>query len=183
LYLPGNRIALIDFGMVGRLSPVRRNQVVELLAGLARHDESAMLEVLLDWRGDDAVDEPQLAADLSEFAFDYADVALKDLKIGMLLHRVSAILREHAIVLPADLTLLFKALITLEGLGRQYDPEFRLVERIKPFLDRALSSSLAISGGSGGRSALRSRSGRRAKLVGPRQEPPPCLPYRPVSPR
>ena len=33
LYLPGNRIALIDFGMVGRLSPVRRNQVVELLAG------------------------------------------------------------------------------------------------------------------------------------------------------
>ena len=46
LYLPGNRIALIDFGMVGRLSPVRRNQVVELLAGLARHDESAMLDVL-----------------------------------------------------------------------------------------------------------------------------------------
>src|SRR5215217_2377362 len=137
LYLPGNRIALIDFGMVGRLSPVRRNQVVELLAGLARHDESAMLEVLLDWRGDDAVDEPQLAADLSEFAFDYADVALKDLQIGMLLHRVSTILREHAIVLPADLTLLFKALITLEGLGRQYDPEFRLVERIQPFLDRA----------------------------------------------
>jgi ubiquinone biosynthesis protein len=138
LYLPGNRIALIDFGMVGRLSPVRRNQVVELLAGLARHDESAMLEVLLDWRGDDAVDEAQLAADLSEFAFDYADVPLKDLKIGILLHRVSAILREHSIVLPADLTLLFKALISLEGLGRQYDPEFRLVERIQPFLDHAL---------------------------------------------
>src|SRR5215207_2664373 len=35
----------------------------------------------------------------------------------------------------------------------------------------------------GGRSTLRSRSGRRAKLVGPRQEPPPCLPSRPVSPR
>ena len=139
LYLPGNRLALIDFGMVGRLSPVRRHQVLELLAGLARQDESAMLEVLLDWRGDDAVDEPQLAADLSEFAFDYADIQLKDLQIGTLLHRVSAILREHAIVLPADLTLLFKALITLEGLGRQYDPEFRLVERIQPFLDRALS--------------------------------------------
>jgi ubiquinone biosynthesis protein len=137
LYLPGNRIALIDFGMVGRLSPVRRKQVVELLAGLARHDESAMLEVLLDWRGDDAVDEAQLAADLSEFAFDYADVPLKDLKIGRLLHRVSAILREHAIVLPADLTLLFKALMTLEGLGRQYDPAFRLVERVQPFLARA----------------------------------------------
>ena len=82
MYLPGNRIALIDFGMVGRLSPARRSQIVDLLAGLARHDEEAMLEVLLDWRGDDAVDEARLAADLGELAFDYADVPLKDLKIG-----------------------------------------------------------------------------------------------------
>jgi ubiquinone biosynthesis protein len=138
MYLPGNRIALIDFGMVGRLSPVRRRQIVDLLAGLARHDEETMLEVLLDWRGDDFVDEARLATDLGEFAFDYADMQLKDLKIGVLLRRVSAILREHSIVLPADLTLMFKALISLEGLGRHYDPEFRLIERAKPFLDSAM---------------------------------------------
>ena len=138
MYLPGNRIALIDFGMVGRLSPVRRRQIVDLLAGLARHDEETMLEVLLDWRGDHFVDEARLATDLGEFAFDYADMQLKDLKIGVLLRRVSAILREHSIVLPADLTLMFKALISLEGLGRHYDPEFRLIERAKPFLDSAM---------------------------------------------
>jgi ubiquinone biosynthesis protein len=138
IYLPGNRLALIDFGMVGRLSPVRRRQIVDLLAGLARHDEEMMLEVLLDWRGDDVVDEARLAGDLGELAFDYVDLQLKDLRIGTLLHRVSAILREHSIVLPVDLTLLFKALISLEGLGRQYDPEFRLIERVKPFLDRAM---------------------------------------------
>jgi ubiquinone biosynthesis protein len=97
-----------------------------------------MLEVLLDWRGDDVVDEARLAGDLGELAFDYVDLQLKDLRIGTLLHRVSAILREHSIVLPVDLTLLFKALISLEGLGRQYDPEFRLIERVKPFLDRAM---------------------------------------------
>ena len=138
IYLPGNRIALIDFGMVGRLSPMRRRQVVDLLAGLARHDEETMLEVLLDWRGDDVVDEARLATDLGELAFDYVDLPLKDLKIGVLLRRISAILRAHSIVLPIDLTLLFKALISLEGLGRQYDPEFRLIERVKPFLDRAV---------------------------------------------
>jgi ubiquinone biosynthesis protein len=138
MYLPDNRIALIDFGMVGRLSPTRRRQIIALLAGLAGHDEEAMLEVLLDWRGDEFVDEARLAADLGEFAFDYTDMQLKDLKIGVLLHRVSAILREHSIVLPSDLTLLFKVLITLEGLGHQYDPEFRLIERVKPFIDRAM---------------------------------------------
>jgi len=139
--LPGNRIALIDFGMVGRLSPARRTQIVDLLRGFVHHDEDTMLEVLLDWRGNDPVNEARLAADLGELALDFSEAQLKDLKIGMLLHRVSAILREHSIVLPPDLALLFKALITLEGFGRRFDPEFRLVERVEPFLDRILSES------------------------------------------
>jgi len=139
LYLADNRIALIDFGMVGHLSPVRRNQIVDLLTGIVGQDEQAMLEVLLDWTGEHGVDEARLASDVAELAFDFADTQLKDVRIGVLLQRVAALLREHAILLPADLTLMFKALITLEGLGRQYDPEFRLVERVRPFLDRALS--------------------------------------------
>ena len=137
--LPDNRVAMIDFGMVGRLSWSRRNQIVDLLAGFVRQDEKTMLEVLLDWRDNDAVNEARLAADLGELALDFSDVQLKDLKIGALLHRLSAILREHSIVLPPDLALLFKAIITLEGFGRHYDPEFHLVERAEPFLNRALS--------------------------------------------
>jgi len=143
LYLPGNRIAMIDFGMAGRLAPARRNQIVDLLAGLARHDDEAMLEVLLDWAGEDAVDEERLAADVNELAFDYADVPLRDIRIGALLQRVTAVIREHGIVLPADLTLMFKALITLEGMGRKHDPDFRLVDRMKPFLERAIAARYA----------------------------------------
>jgi ubiquinone biosynthesis protein len=139
LYLPGNRIALIDFGMVGRLSALRRSQIVDLLAGIVGQDDQAMLDVLLDWTGEHGVDEARLAADVGELAFDFADTELKDLRISALLQRVAALLREHAILLPADLTLMFKALISLEGLGRQYDPKFRLVDRVRPFLDRALS--------------------------------------------
>jgi ubiquinone biosynthesis protein len=137
--LTGNRVAMIDFGMVGRLSSARRRQIVDLLAGFVRQDEETMLEVLLDWRDNDAVNEARLAADLGELALDFSDAQLKDLRVGALLHRLSAILRQHSIVLPPDLALLFKALITLEGFGRHYDPEFRLVERAEPFLNRALS--------------------------------------------
>ena len=137
LYLPGNRLVMIDFGMAGRISTARRRQLVDLLTGIARQDEDAMLEVLREWTSEEVADEERLAADFGELAFDYADTPIKDLKIGPLLHRVSAVMREHSIVLPSDLTLMFKALITLEGLGRQYDPDVRLVERIKPFVDRA----------------------------------------------
>lgn len=143
IYLPGDRIAMIDFGMAGRLSPERRRQIVDLLSGIARHDNEPMLEVLLDWAGEDAVDEDQLAADVNELVLDFADVPLKDIRIGNLIGRLTALVREHGIVLPSDLTLMFKALISLEGLGRRYDPDFRLVDRIKPFLDRALAARYA----------------------------------------
>jgi ubiquinone biosynthesis protein len=130
---------MIDCGMVGRLAPTRRNQVVDLLAGLARLDEEAMLDVLLDWAGDAYVDEARLAADVNELVYDYEGVALKDIRIGALLREFAAIIRRHSIVLPPDLTLMFKALITMEGLGRQFDPDFHVVDHLTPMLRRALA--------------------------------------------
>ena len=139
IYLPGNRVGMIDFGMVGRLSDTRRNQIVDLLAALSRHDEHGMMAVLLDWTDDAAVDESRLANDLGELVFNYEHLALKDLQIGQLLSDITAIMRSHSIVLPADLALLFKALITLEGLGRRLDPEFQLVPYLTPFVKRVLA--------------------------------------------
>src|SRR4029434_4727397 len=85
IYLPGNRIAMIDFGMTGRLSSTRRNQIIDLLSGVARRDNEPMLEVLLDWRGADAVAAERLAADVDELVVGFADLALKDLRIGALI--------------------------------------------------------------------------------------------------
>jgi ubiquinone biosynthesis protein len=138
LYLQGNRIGMLDFGMVGRLSESRRDQIVDLLAALSRRDERGMMNVLLDWTGDAVVDESQLANDLGELVFTYEHLELKDIHIGQLLGDVSSIMRDHHIVLPADLALLFKALITLEGLGRRLDPGFRLVDHLRPFVRRVI---------------------------------------------
>ncbi len=138
-YLPGNRIVIIDFGMVGRLTDTRRDEVVAMMSAIARRDAEALMEVILEWTVDAHVDETRLAYDLDELMFDYADAPLKDVRISTLLREVNALLREHSIVLPSDLTLMFKALVTLEGLGRQYDPEFRLVSHLEPFLERTLA--------------------------------------------
>ena len=138
-YLPGNRIVVIDFGMVGRLSPQRRRQVVDLIAGLARMAEEPMLDVLLDWAGEAHVDEAKLAAQVNELVFDFEGMPLKDIRIGAAIRQFAAIVRSHSIVLPADLSLMFKTLITLEGLGRQYDPDFHIVQHLTPLVRRALA--------------------------------------------
>ena len=134
IYLPGNTVGIIDFGMVGRLTAYRRNQIVDLLDALARKDEEGMLAVLLDWTGDGEVDEARLGYDVSELVFSYDNLQLKDVKLGTLLTDITAIIRDNALVLPADLALLFKALITLEGLGQQLDPTFHMVDHLTPFV-------------------------------------------------
>ena len=138
-FLPGERIVLIDFGMVGRLSPQRRKQVIDLMAGLARMEEGPMLDVLLEWAGDAYVDEARLAADVNELAFEYDGAPLKDIHIGTVVRQFSAIVRSHSIVLPPDLSLMLKALITMEGLARQYDPGFHVTAHLAPMLRRALA--------------------------------------------
>jgi ubiquinone biosynthesis protein len=137
-YLPGNRMVIIDYGMVGRLSPQRRAQVIDLLGGLARMAEEPMIDVLLDWAGDAYVDEIKLAADVNEMVFDYEGVPLKDIRVGQAVRQFAAIVREHSIVLPSDLSLMFKTLITLEGLGRQYDPDFHITDHLTPLVRTAL---------------------------------------------
>jgi ubiquinone biosynthesis protein len=142
-YLPGNRMVVIDFGMVGRLSPQRRRQVIDLLAGIARMAEEPMIEVLLDWAGDAYVDEAKLAADVNELVFDFEGVPLKDIRIGAAVRQFADIVREHSILLPSDLSLMFKTLVTLEGLGRQYDPDFHIVQHLTPLVKRALAERSA----------------------------------------
>ena len=138
-YLPGNKLVVIDFGMVGRLSPRRRAQVVDLLTGIARMSEEPMLDVLHDWAGEAHVDEERLATDVNEMVFEYEGMPLRDIRIGNVIRQFADIVRSHSIVLPSDLSLMFKTLITLEGLGRQYDPDIHIVSHITPLVRRAVA--------------------------------------------
>lgn len=138
-YLRDGRIAIIDFGMVGRISEQRRQQVAQLLYGMVDHDAEAVTDVLLEWAaGGLDVDEGRLQQDIGAFVDQYRGVPLKELRIGAMLADVTAILREHALSLPADLALMIKAFLSLEGMGRQLDPDFDMASEARPYLQRVL---------------------------------------------
>ncbi len=137
-YLPGNRIAFIDFGMVGRLTEERRNQLILLLLGLVKHEPQRVADVMLDWTGDAAVDEDGLMLEIQAFVDQYHGVALKQLKLGAMLSDLVAILRQHRLALPTDLSLLVKAFVTLEGMGRELDPDFDMAGEAMPLLEQVL---------------------------------------------
>jgi len=137
-YLPGNRIAFIDFGMVGRLTEERREQMIRLLLGLVQHEAARVVEVMLDWTGYGVLDEAGLTLEMEAFVDQYHGVPLKQLRLGSMLSDLVAILRQHQLMLPADLSLLVKAFISLEGMGRELDPDFDIASEAMPMLEQTL---------------------------------------------
>ncbi len=135
-YLPGNRLAFIDFGMVGRLSRERRDQLADLLYSLAQRDPEHAAELLVDWAGNAEVDMQGLCMDIDCFIDEFHGVPLEQIEVGRLLGDLTALMREHKLTLPPDLALLFKAAISLEGLGRMLDPDFDMVSEARPLLVR-----------------------------------------------
>lgn len=143
IYLRDGRIGVIDFGMVGTLSESRRFQVAQLLHGLVEQEPEAVADILLDWAGGVAVDEGRLQQDISQFVDRYRGVPLKDLRIGLMLSDITLLLRSYNLMLPADLALMIKAFLTLEGMGRQLDPEFDMASAARPFLERVVMQRYA----------------------------------------
>lgn len=137
-YLPENRIALIDFGLVGRLSPERRDQVVNLLHGTMEREAECVTDVLLEWTDDTGVDRDALQREVDALIDQYHGVPLKELDLRTMSADLTALLRDHHLTLPPDLLLLIKALVSLEGMGRQLDPDFDVATEISPFLRRAV---------------------------------------------
>lgn len=137
-YLPDNRLAIIDCGMVGRITLDRRDEIADMLAALVSRDIDTLRDILIIWAGDAPIDDAKLSADVDEFICNYDNVPLKHVRFSALLNDLTTIMRENHLSVPPDLTMLFKALITLEGLGRQLDPEFQIVAHLTPFVKKVI---------------------------------------------
>jgi ubiquinone biosynthesis protein len=135
--MPGPVVCFLDYGMVGRLDHTLKYQLVDLLAGILERDVEKVVRLLLE--SGDLEEEPvltNLKKVVSDFIDDYYEVPLQEIHTGRLLMDLINILVQFRISVPPDLLLLARALITMEGIGRQLDPDFNMVGHLKPFMER-----------------------------------------------
>jgi ubiquinone biosynthesis protein len=133
--LPDQVICMIDFGMVGRLGQDLKEQLLDLLQALLERDVERIISQLL-YSGEltDTADLKNLRRDLHDFIEDYYDLVLQDIKIGRLFSEFIEILTHHRIHFPPDYMLLAKALVVMEGVGRQLDPNFNMISHMRPYV-------------------------------------------------
>jgi ubiquinone biosynthesis protein len=147
--LPGNLIALLDFGNVGRIDRQLRHSLAGLVHAVVREDAERVTEAILDiGRPLQHLDRDQLRRDVTELLEAYSGAMLRDLSIGALLHDALVVMHRHRLQFPVDLMLLARAFVTIEGIGRQLDPSFQMIQHARPLVaeilrDRFSPSSVA----------------------------------------
>ncbi|MDI6712039.1 MAG: AarF/UbiB family protein [Anaerosomatales bacterium] len=144
---PENRIAYLDFGIVGYLTPEERYNITQVMAALVYRDPDRALayseklgvhvppEKVPAVRAElgkllDALARPGEAADeQSSFAhFGYGFLRL---------------LGRHGIEIPSGYGMLIKSLATVEGCSRMLYPDIDIIGTTQPFTTRVLARALA----------------------------------------
>lgn len=140
---PG-RIGLVDFGMVGYLTPNQKDLLGDMFVQLLDQDGAGLARTVLKMGA--ARGRPSLEAmerDIQRLLMRYWGVALEQLRIGELLADLFKTAYQHHVYLPSDLTLLGKTILSLEGTTRLLDPDFVLANAVQPFAQRLIRDEMS----------------------------------------
>jgi ubiquinone biosynthesis protein len=135
--LPENVICFLDMGNMGRLDRQGRENIVDLVMGVVKRDPEGLADALLrvtSW--DEEPDRRSLEKDISEFIDRHFYRPLKDLDLGKLLNHFLGIAVRHRLRVHPDFLLFVKALSSIEGLGRELDPDFDIIKEAAPFVEQ-----------------------------------------------
>ncbi|MGY2049944.1 ABC1 kinase family protein [Methylobacterium sp. JK268] len=141
LCMPGNRIAFVDFGIIGRLSQRRRAQLLILIGAMLKEDADGLMAVLLDWTGGTAPDLTKLESASQAFVTRHNGSTLN---LGVVLTDFMTMARENDLAMPTDLAILFKGLVTADGVMRQLDPKFDLFAAAGPTVKRTMHTRFSM---------------------------------------
>jgi ubiquinone biosynthesis protein len=132
--LDKDTIAFVDFGAMGKISQSRRRLLMDMLVGIALNDAEAVLASLLEMSDiEGELDKGALKRDIVGLLNYYHEekVTVYDMEIADSIVEMS---RKYDIRLPADFTLLERALFETESTCRLLDPDFDLFKSAAPII-------------------------------------------------
>jgi len=133
-------LGLVDLGQVGRLTPKLRDRLIDLVLAIGREDHRAIADALYAiGRPSKKIDRTAYEAEVARLADKYLRKRLGDIEMVELLRDLAGGAVRYGVEMPTEFVMVGKALMTVEGIGRQIYPQLNVAEEVKPYLARVLS--------------------------------------------
>jgi ubiquinone biosynthesis protein len=141
LLLPdGSHIAILDFGDVGRVSSMRKRQLEDLVIAAGTHDLDGLIDVIVEiTTPSPTVDMNRLRSQIDAWLNRYLLIGVGHLDMTAIINTGMQLLHDNGLILPADLSLLFRVMLQLQGIGRELNTEVRVDELLEPYMKKLLA--------------------------------------------
>ncbi|HLG23996.1 MAG TPA: AarF/ABC1/UbiB kinase family protein [Candidatus Nanoarchaeia archaeon] len=134
-----NKVAFIDFGIVGYFDERLKNKSIDFLYGIMTSDEDLIIDTLVSMGMDNKdFNYEELRADISYAISPLQSSSVEDVKISRVFEDIFSLAVRHKFKVPQPLVLFGKTLVTLEGIALEYDPKFRLIESTEPMMKKIM---------------------------------------------
>jgi ubiquinone biosynthesis protein len=146
--MPDGRIGLMDFGIVGRVSPELREIIANTLLALLNKDFDKLTDQYIELgfvpeELDVGVLRKELRADLSDFLEPLYGLTLKELNFSEYVDTVTHIALKHKMKVPSDLLLINKAMLIVENIARVLDPDFDFISAAEPYAMKLMKERIS----------------------------------------
>jgi ubiquinone biosynthesis protein len=132
-------IGMLDLGLVGRLSPEMRDQAVDLMVAAVRGEADALADALLGMgRPRGKVDLKAFRREVAELAAKYLNRPLKEVELSGLIRDLVQGAIKYEIEMPTEMVMVGKSLMTVEGIGKEIDPDLDVFSELRPYFVKLL---------------------------------------------
>jgi ubiquinone biosynthesis protein len=134
LIKPNGKIALIDFGMVGKLIQSQKYAFAGVFISLANKDAKSMATNLRRLAIDHEIEDMRaFEYDLNDLIQEYVILAGDDLGVRDFTARLQKLTYKYKLQIPGVIFLILRSLAILENTTKTLDPDFDVLENIKPY--------------------------------------------------
>ncbi|HAR63864.1 MAG: ubiquinone biosynthesis protein UbiB [Candidatus Margulisiibacteriota bacterium] len=140
-----NVVAVIDYGITGRLDDETALMLNNLLTAFVNKDAQGMVNIfsMMDLLPAD-IDMNNLKADMAEVIDRYYYLTLGQLKLQSAFADMMGIIRRYHILFPTNLLLMIKVLIVLESVARKLDPDVDIIGYMRPYVQTMMFRSFNV---------------------------------------
>ena len=143
-YLENGKIGLIDFGLMGSLSRSGRHHFIAIIYSLLTHNyENLVYEFLDVAEYENVPDTEKLIRDIRESLSPFVGLSVKQTNFSELLGATTKTLKDHQLFLPREWFVIFRALITLDGVGKQLGIDLNIFGILEGQIDEIIESTFS----------------------------------------
>lgn len=144
LYLDNDTLAVLDYGLIGRLTRQMQETLVLLALAVAVRDaDSAARTIYRLGQAEERVDISTLRDDLASLFDRYLGRPISSVDSQNLIRELLSLAIRHRIRIPTQYAMLGRAAATIEGLIRELDPTLDLAKVAKPYAEQLLKDRVA----------------------------------------